>query len=245
MIIKTLSGNSSSAVSIVEDNGVHFVRKTDNISRNLERYSALSYLNLPFPKILTITDKFYDIEYVKHIDIKTYLLHEHPKLLLDFIIYVIDTLRKTSVEKNYSEIYYNKLQYIDFSCFSFSKDNLMSKLPLIVPKSEYFGDFSFDNILFDLDSNEFKLIDGLTTEYDSYIFDLHKLKQDLICNWFIRKEKIRISHQLTYINDALKQKYQYFDDKYLTILMLLRVLPYCKTNFDKTFIQTQVNKLWI
>jgi hypothetical protein len=245
MIVKNLCGNSSSTVSIIEDNGIHFVRKMDNISRNIERYKALADLNLPFPKILNITQKYYDIEYIKHIDIKTYLLNEHPKFLLDFIICTVDKLRDISVIRDYTEIYFYKLRDIDFSQFKFSKTQLINKLPKNIPESQYFGDFSFDNILFNLESKQFILIDGLTTEYNSYVFDLHKLKQDLICNWFIRKEHVHISHQLKYITDNLSLRYEYFGDNYLTILMLLRILPYCKTNFDKIFIQTQVNRLWI
>jgi len=79
---------------------------------------------------------------------------------------------------------------------------------------------------------------------DSFVFDLAKLNQDLTCEWFVRKEEYIFASKLQKIYETIEKKYDIVNNKYLTILMLLRVLPYCKTDFDKTFILTKVNKLW-
>ena len=50
----------------------------------------------------------------------------------------------------------------------------------------------------------FILIDPLTTEYDSYVFDLAKLMQDVKCKWFIRKDNYYFDSKLTVLEDTLK-----------------------------------------
>ena len=57
----------------------------------------------------------------------------------------------------------------------FTANELYAKLPKTLPSSEYHGDFTLENILYSL-KDDFVLIDPLTTEYDSYVFDLAKLR---------------------------------------------------------------------
>ena len=72
MIVKELHGYSDSKVLLLNENNSLFVRKFDNIQRNLERYDSL---NLPFPKILNRCNEYFDIEYIENIDVVNYLLH--------------------------------------------------------------------------------------------------------------------------------------------------------------------------
>jgi hypothetical protein len=83
----------------------------------------------------------------------------------------------------------------------------------------------------------------LTTEYDSYVFDLAKLRQDLECGWFIRTESVYYTAKLESINNAFADV-EHFNNDYLLILMLMRVLPYTINYNDKNFIETEITKLW-
>ena len=86
-------------------------------------------------------------------------------------------------------------------------------------------------------------IDPLTSEYDSYIFDIAKLRQDLECKWFIRNTDVKIDTKLQQLQDKLKRRFpEAFDDDIL-ILMLMRVYPYCDEK-DKQFIVNEANRLW-
>ena len=83
----------------------------------------------------------------------------------------------------------------------------------------------------------------MTTEYDSYVFDLAKLRQDITCKWFIRNEKIYFDTKLRVLDETLKQ-YHHYDNDYLLILMLMRVLPYTYFDNDKNFVESEIRKLW-
>ena len=63
-VLRELKGHSNSKVSLVEDKGKIFVRKSGDISRNMERYSALASTPLRMPRILEYRGDSYDMEYI-------------------------------------------------------------------------------------------------------------------------------------------------------------------------------------
>ena len=152
---------------------------------------------------------------------------------------------KDTIEKDYTPIYEKKLSTFSFVNYDlpFTKNELIEKLPKSLPSSEYHGDFTMDNVLYRLNDKDFVLIDPLTTEYDSYVFDLAKLRQDLECGWFIRSESVYYTAKLKMISDAFTD-IENFNNDYLLILMLMRVLPYTSNDSDKNFIENEIRKLW-
>lgn len=242
-VLKKLKGHSSSEVLLIEKNEKIFIRKNGDVDRNLERFDALSRLNLPLPKIIEVYSDSYDMEYIHNLDVKNYITKYGTKTIADFIKKVIKILSNQTIDYDYSEVYNSKLEKIDFSDFSFDREQLFNKLPKVLPFSEYHGDFTLENILFDLNKNDFVLIDPLTTEYHSYVFDLAKLRQDLVCKWFIRNEKTYLDAKLKSIIDELNYL-PYMNNDYLLIMMLFRVLPYTKNEDDKLFLTKEIEKLW-
>jgi len=234
-----------SKVEILQDDGQTFVRKTGNISRNLERLDALARLNIQLPKVLNVYGNSYDMEYISNYDMKTYFSLHNMKELISFLKHTIDELSRNTIEKDYTSIYESKLAAFPFAKYDlpFTKDELIAKLPKYLPSSDYHGDFTLDNVLYRLTDNSFVLIDPLTSEYDSYVFDLAKLRQDLECGWFIRNESVYYTPKLKMISEAFADV-EHFDNDYLLILMLLRVLPYTLNYSDKTFIEIEIRKLW-
>lgn len=241
-IIKKFVGYSKSDVLLLKHDNRYIVRKIYNIDRNLERYKKLSELDLPIPNIILVTNDYYDMEYIPNISVKQYLLTNSPKKLIDFLHMVISKCSNNNIMKDYTFIYKSKLQYIDFSDIPFTKEELIYRLPKMLPCSDYHGDLTLDNILYNTKTNDFVLIDPITTEYDSYVFDLAKLNQDIVCKWFIRKESVHISSKLKKISDELNM-FPYYDNKYIIILMLLRIMPYAIEN-DKNFLKEEIKKLW-
>jgi len=241
-IIKELIGYSGSKVLLVKD-GRTFVRKIGNIGKNLERILTLETLGLPFPKILNITNEYYDMEYIPNLDIKNFLYKHQVHSLITFIKNTVYILQKNSIAKDYSDIYNKKLSNINFDLFKFSKEQLISVLPKVLPSSQYHGDLTLENILYDVENERFVLIDPLTTDYDSYVFDLAKLRQDINCKWFIRNDNVFIEPKLYNLSKDLENEFEHYSNQYLLILMLLRVLPYTKGQ-DTYFIINEVNKLW-
>lgn len=228
----------------MEDDTKIFVRKTGNIARNLERFDSLQGLN--FPQIHSIHGDYYDMEYISSLEVKKYLSINPVSKLVDFIKETLYTLSKQSIERDYTEVYRSKLKDFDFKKYDmpFTADELLDKLPKSLPWTQYHGDFTLENILYDTKANRFVLIDPLTTEYDSYVFDMAKLRQDLVCKWFIRNDNVFLDSKLKIIFDELKKEFEYFDNDYLLILMLMRVLPYTQNKKDEKFLLNEVKRLW-
>jgi hypothetical protein len=243
-VLKELKGHSKSKVSLVEDNGKIFVRKSGDISRNMERYSALSNTPLRMPKILEYYHEYYDMEYIPNLDIKSYLSKNSVGGLVEYIKYVMNIFALQTIEADFTPIYKKKLAEFDFTKYSlpFTADELLAKLPQFLPFSEYHGDFTLENILYDTQDGQFVLIDPISTEYSSYAFDLAKLRQDLTCKWFIRNDNVYFDSKLEKISNELKV-FKHFDNDYLLILMLMRVLPYA-TDIDREYLMSEIYKLW-
>jgi RIO-like serine/threonine protein kinase len=242
-IIKQLDGFSGSTVLLIESDGNLFVRKVKNFERNFERMSVLS-AEFSLPKILYKTQEYLDMEYIHGLDIKNYLKSNSPDQLIQFIETSINKLANNSVMKDYTTAYEEHLSQVDFTKIPFTKNELIDKLPKILPQSNYHGDLTLENIIHS-ESNDFYFIDPVTTIYDSWVFDIAKLRQDLDCKWFVRKEHLLLDVKLEYIQSNILEKFPLASSDYLLILMLLRVWRYTtpKTKEQK-FILENLIRLW-
>lgn len=243
-ILKELKGHSGSQIYLMENDQRMFVRKIDNVQRNIERLSDLYGLGYPVPKIYNYSDNIIDMEYIHGLDMKNYLTHSNIDSLVFFLFDLIDRFSRNTTSKDYTKIYFDKLKWMDeYNIFPFTKEQLIEKLPKILPKSTYHGDLTLENIMYT--KSGFQLIDAVTIEYDSFIFDIAKMRQDLECKWFLRDSNIKLDVKLKNIQRKLKQKYpEAFNDS-LLILMLLRVFLHTKKD-DKNyhFIMKEVKRLW-
>jgi hypothetical protein len=90
------------------------------------------------------------------------------------------------------------------------------------------------------------MIDGSTIDYDSWVFDLSKMRQDLCVGWFIRNNDDKnLKKYLSIIDQKLTEKYPILNNNSLVILMLLRVFLYTEKNSkDQLFIIKEIEKLW-
>jgi hypothetical protein len=163
---------------------------------------------------------------------------------IDFVADVIKRFSTRAVLKDYTSVYNEKLKHIDFGEISFTKDELLGKLPKLLPQSTYHGDFTLENVIHQHDGRFF-MIDCVTTEYDSWVFDIAKMRQDLECHWFIRKDRTLINVKLQNIQDQLLSLFPEADNDYLLILMLLRVYVHTAANSnERNFLTTEINRLW-
>jgi predicted Ser/Thr protein kinase len=102
MIIKELRGFSGNKIYLMSNNSQLFVRKIGNISRNVERLTALKDL-CPVPKIIFHSADTLDMEYIHGLDIKTYLKSHQPTRLLQFLVATIELLINDSQDKDYTD----------------------------------------------------------------------------------------------------------------------------------------------
>lgn len=220
-----------------------FVRKIQNISRNIERLASLHSLGYNVPEIIRVNNDQLDMEYIHGLDMTTYLSLNNIDKLKKFLIDTMNRFSNVSEKKDYTSTYHDKLSWMENEKLPFTREDIIDKLPKELPQSVYHGDFTLENIIFK--DNIYYMIDPLMSEYDSFVFDLAKLRQDLECKWFLRKKHISFDVKLQGIQDALFEAFPICKDDSLLILMLLRVYPYTKKNsFERKFIMRELNKLW-
>ena len=242
-VVKELHGFSGNQILLMQKHDKLFVRKIGNISRNIERMQALS-AEYPLPQLYTVSKKIIDMEYLHGLDIKTYLKTNNYEKLLEFILSILDKLSSNAVDKDYTETYIKKLQEVSFDELPFTCEQLLERLPKILSSSNYHGDLTLENIIFTTDRGFF-LIDCATTEYDSYIFDIAKIRQDLDLGWFTRKDNTMLDVKTKHIQKVILEKYPQGGNDYLLILMLLRVYRHTLPNtLERNFILQGINKLW-
>lgn len=243
-VIKTLNGFSGSTVLLIQEESKIFVRKIENVERNYERITHLISCGFNIPKIYNKEGNVLDIEYIPSLDMKTYLENNSINDLLSFLVETINKLSTKQSLVNYENIYKEKLKEIDLSGLPFTETELLQKLPKILPQSDYFGDLTLENILYGSD-NKFYLIDAVSIEYNSYVFDIAKLRQDLRCKWFLRNSKVSLDVKLNKIEKEILKIFPETNDDYLLILMLLRVYKHAKPNsFEQLFLKREIDKLW-
>ena len=242
--IKELKGFSGSKIYLMRNDNGLFIRKMDNVDRNFIKLNELKQ-HFNVPKIYTYDTNILDMEYIHGLDMKSYLAVRDTKRLTDFLI---DTLSKFSDDvsmNDYTNVYEDKLKYIKLpSEMIFTKEQLLEKLPKRLPRSKYFGDLTLENIIYG-ENGQFHLLDGMTSEYDSYIFDIAKLRQDLECKWFLRNTNLLLDVKVENIQDKLLERFELANNNYLLILMLLRVYRYTKPfSKEEKLLTKEMNRLW-
>ena len=121
---------------------------------------------------------------------------------------------------------------------------MLDRLPKILPASNYHGDLTLENIIYTEDRGFF-LIDCATIEYDSYIFDIAKLRQDLELGWFIRKDNVMLDVKTKHMQQKILEKFSEANNDYLVILMLLRVYRHSQPDtLERNFLLKGINLLW-
>ncbi len=242
--IKELHGHSGSSVYLIEDDGHRYVMKVNNVQRNRERLSAL-YGIVNVPKIWDKDDNILCMEYIHGLDMRNYLRFNDTNNLIDFITSSIEKFRTNKIDKDYTSVYDTALSWLDDNDeLPFGKNELIEKLPKVLPQSLYHGDMTLENIIHRTDG-QFFFIDAVTVVYDSWVFDIAKLRQDLECGWFLRRDNIMLDGKLKDMQHKISTKYPIANNDYLLILMLLRVYLHCeKGSLEHTFILREVNRLW-
>ena len=242
--IKELKGFSGSKIYLMRNDNGLFIRKMDNVDRNFIKLNELSQ-HFNVPKIYSYNNNILDMEYIHGLDMKSYLAVRDTKRLTEFLINVLSEFSENVYMTDYTDVYIDKLKYIKLpSEMLFTKEQLLEKLPKRLPRSKYFGDLTLENIIYG-ENGQFHLLDGMTSEYDSYIFDIAKLRQDLECKWFLRDTKLLLDVKVENIQDKLLERFELANNNYLLILMLLRVYRYTKPfSKEETLLIKEMNRLW-
>jgi len=242
-VVKEFHGFSGNQILLMQKHDKLFVRKIGDVSRNLERMQVLCE-EYPLPQLYTVSEKMIDMEYLHGLDIKSYLRTNNYEKLLEFLLCILEKFSTIIINKDYTEIYIKKLQEINFDELPFTCEQLLDRLPRQLPSSNYHGDLTLENIIWTADRGFF-LIDCATIEYDSYIFDIAKLRQDLELGWFTRKDNAMLNVKTKHIQQKILQQYPIANNDYLLILMLLRVYRHSQPGtLERNFLLEGITSLW-
>ena len=245
-IVQQFHGHSGSKIFLMTKHGRLFVRKQGNIARNLDRYTVLAkqISAVPMPEIYHVFDDTIDMEYVDGIDIRTYLLENDPEPLLNFLKSVLTKFTMCTETVNYQPTVEHFLDMIDLDSMPFTAEEILKAIPAKLPKSPYHGDLTLENILWH-PTKGFYLIDAQSGIWDSYIFDICKLRQDIKCGWFLRNNPAELDKKLQYLQQGLLTQWPDADNRALLTLMLLRVYRYCDSDSEEQkFIVEAIENQW-
>lgn len=241
-VIKTFEGFSGSHIKLMNKHGHLFVRKEGNINRNLERLTALKN-DFPVPEIYKVNGDSFDMEYIHGLDMRSYLLTNPATALTKFLVRLFKRMSEDSFVKDYTDAYRELCDLVDFSLLPFTAEELQDRLPQYLPRSEYHGDFTLENLIHTTDG--FYMIDCVTVPYDSFIFDIAKMRQDLECGWFLRNAPAMIENKLQQVQQELFHRWPESNNNYLLILMLLRVYRHTTVaSPEHIFLLKEINRLW-
>lgn len=249
-IVKELKGHSGASVSLIKEKGELLIRKSgDNVKRNLQRHTFLLHTHAyDLPKIKKIhSDTCYDMEYIHGYDMKSYLLYHDIDDLLEFLTNHIHKLKTSSSGiVDYSpHLYQMKLQLPKGVLRDMPDLLFMGEEGLHFPRTtNYHGDMTLENIIYDPMRRKFIFIDCVETPFDSYIFDVAKLRQDLYSKWFIRNEGFYNTSKLDKIHSELERIFPEAFSSETLIMMLLRVLRHCEIDDSNyRFLCKEINDL--
>ena len=243
-VIKEFGGHSGANVNLIHNSKLNrYEVIKDNFNNSIESAKILNSLPFHTPEIYEVTRDKIVMEYIDGITLKTYLstaTHTDLDRLKKFLCEYIDQCLKTSQDYDFTDEISQKIlslkPYINLS-------NLFKNKNLTFPRSLIHGDFTLENIIFSNDN--FYFIDSNPTNLNSIVFDFNKLRQDIEFSWFMRDINPQTSYKMDcdYLLCELKKEYPSLYNNDVTILMLSRILPYCKTLKNKNIVLESIIKL--
>ena len=242
-LVKHLKGHSGATVSLYKDNTTYKVVK-ENYSKARESVNILESLPFNTPKVYEVTDDKIVMEYINGQDMASYLLSATDKdvdKLIDFLSEYISWCLDNSEHLDFYESVASKVLSLGRDI---NLNYILNEEWSNMPYSTIHGDFTLENIIYA--NNKFYLIDANPTELKSVYFDAEKLRQDIDCLWFVRKEKNKLHYRIVCekISKELKKRFNFMQNDTIMVLMLARILPYCKDNFTRNFITKEIQKIW-
>ena len=242
-IIHNHRGFSGALVEIIEE-GNRVVKKTGDISRNVTQLELLKDTGLPVPGIIHYDENTLVMEYIDGLPIDAFINSHGIRDLLGDLVQYITYFKQDTIDFDYTEVYNRFLDEIDFNHLPFTSGELLNRLPKILPRSKYYhGDFTLGNMIH---NGRTFMIDPVSTVFDSWVFDIAKLRQDIEGLWFIRDyDNSHLQPILQELGLKLGHEFPLSFNDNLYILMLLRVYRHCRPNtLEYNLIRNEIIRLW-
>lgn len=249
--MKKFVGNSGSNLKLVRIDHINYVKKISPSKKYNQRLKnqmikqsnfESKIIKVPLVKDFGFNEEglfYFIMEYINGIKFSDYISYNSFedskkifKKILDYIFSNIDA------KKDYSSEIRDKISSLSLLV------NFPPKIKRIVSKFKFnnlcsgycHGDLTFENIM--IYKNEIYFIDFLDSFIDSPLIDISKIKQEIILNWSNRNDDNNFLSLLKkyHLNKILEKKISNnlknstIDIEFLTMITILRILPYVSNN---------------
>jgi hypothetical protein len=148
----------------------------------------------------------------------------------------------TDPHKDYTSVYESRLETVTWLPCPLGE--LIDRLPRVLPGTQYHGDLTLDNIIWDVDRRQYCFLDALDSDFDSWVFDIARLGMDLRCGWSVHRGAPGIEKfLLERVHKAFSTFSNYYFNRNLIIINLLRIWPYA-SEVDREWLAARMEELW-
>ncbi len=247
-ISTTLRGHSGATLELIQSaTGDPLVLKTGpSVSRNVCRMQTLEGI-IAQPSITSWDDdNGLIMEYIA--GPKPYEAIVDNRSAHRFVTAVTTTLGTlanywvTDPAKDYTGVYETRLEAAPWLPGPLGA--LMDRLPRVLPSTQYHGDLTLDNIIWDVDRRQYCFLDAMESDFDSWVFDIARLGMDLRCGWYVHRGAPAIENfLLARVHKAFCTFSNYYFNRNLIIINLLRIWPYA-SKVDREWLAEAMSRLW-
>jgi serine/threonine protein kinase len=271
-----IEGNSGCSISFVRNKeGKDIVRKFANdidptrLERQRKKHELFSKLlagKISTPRIISVGDTFYEMEYFHGYDIPSFIDSSEPFYVLEFAkllaSLIEEMILKCDIEKVQISKFETKLDDLYFHTgdrVGIEKDEMISRISeqvkgVEIPVGFCHGDLTFSNILVGY-SGDICIFDFLDSFYETPIQDMVKIRQDTKFMWskeishgaFDDTRYSIISSYIDGVFHKIFSKHDFYVSCYhpFQILNFFRILPYVEKGSRKDrLVKLAIQDLW-
>lgn len=272
MINTNLGGHSGCQILLCEDeSGNAFVRKisssinyNERLLMQKEKQENFQEGLIKVPKILRDgylgTGLYYfDMEYVHGITLAEYIKEvevNEIKGIVDMLMASAKAERSSQAGAAVPQVFQDKIMDLKHKLSKLDNGIINEALDLLaahdwskITSSVCHGDMTLENII--VRNNELYLIDFLDSFFDSWVFDLSTILQDVEVLWHYREEKIDnntvirliIMHDLLFKSMQELMGEDYIEVYYTLLLKLIRIYPYTNDELTYNFLNSKTREI--
>lgn len=267
-----LGGHSGCQVLLCEDeSGETFIRKisssidyNERLLMQKEKQEQFSGGLIKVPKVLGdgyLSNGLYyfDMEYVHGITLAEYIKEvevNEIKGIVDVLISSARAERECQSGVASPEAFQKKIKDLEHKLSKLDNSIINEAIKLLsahdwsrIISSACHGDMTLENII--VRNSELYLIDFLDSFFDSWVFDLSTILQDVEVLWHYRDEKMDNNTviRLIIMRDLLFNRLQelmgadYIEVYYTLLLKLIRIYPYTKDELTYNFLNEKTREI--
>lgn len=235
----------------------NFIRLQNQAEKQNE-FLNFNIKNVKTPKVIKVFKNSFEMEFINGKNFIQFAEDSNSQFINLHIENILNYLQNIKEKRKKSEISFNKSLERKLISLNTQKKhreiffyitNLIEKNKLNLDSTYCHGDLSLSNIIFK--DKEIFLIDFLDPFFNSYYFDIAKIRQDVFYNWLFRvndyssiKSEIVSKKINESISTEFKKEISSMEFKIIELMNFLRIEPYTKKKSEKQFLSEIIYKIF-